>query len=61
MDELPLGQLQKLLLPRLGILQLLALALVAPAISACGRVGPPMPPAGVPNVYPKAYPSVEQH
>ncbi len=39
----------------------LVLALVAPMIVACGRVGAPMPPAGVPNVYPKAYPSADQH
>lgn len=39
----------------------LIIALVAPAITACGRVGAPTPPAGVPNIYPKDYPSADQH
>jgi hypothetical protein len=34
-----------------------AMLLVAAfALADCGKKGPPQPPAGVPNVYPRAYP-----
>jgi ABC-type transporter Mla maintaining outer membrane lipid asymmetry permease subunit MlaE len=39
----------------------LALTILAPVLTACGRVGAPTAPAGVPNIYPKAYPSADQH
>lgn len=43
------------------LLMAVMFALVVPMITACGRVGAPTPPAGVPNIYPKAYPSADQH
>jgi predicted small lipoprotein YifL len=36
---------------------LLALVLLAVALSACGKRGQPEPPAGEPNTYPRVYPS----
>ena len=32
--------------------------LIALALAGCGRKGPPQPPPGVPDVYPRTYPSV---
>ncbi len=43
------------------LLMAVMFAMVAPMIAACGRVGAPAPPAGVPNIYPKDYPSADQH
>ena len=34
-----------------------ALALVLALLAACGKKGEPEPPAGVPNTYPRTYPS----
>jgi predicted small lipoprotein YifL len=36
----------------------LLLLLVAFGLAACGRKGEPQPPPGVPNTYPRVYPSV---
>ena len=36
----------------------LVLLVVAVGLAGCGRRGPPQPPAGVPNTYPRAYPGV---
>jgi predicted small lipoprotein YifL len=33
-----------------------ALLLLALGLADCGKKGPPQPPPGVPNVYPRAYP-----
>jgi predicted small lipoprotein YifL len=35
----------------------LALALLALALSGCGKKGDPVPPANQPNTYPRPYPS----
>jgi predicted small lipoprotein YifL len=35
----------------------LALLIVAVMLAGCGKKGPPQPPPGEPNVYPKVYPS----
>jgi len=43
------------------VLLFLALALGAQSLAACGRVGPPSPPVGVPDTYPKAYPSADKN
>jgi predicted small lipoprotein YifL len=37
--------------------RLLALLLLAATLVACGKIGPPEPPPGVQNTFPKAYPS----
>lgn len=37
--------------------RLVVLLILAATLAACGKVGLPSPPAGVPNTYPKAYPS----
>ena len=37
--------------------RVLAVALIALALAACGKKGPPQPPPGVPNTYPQQYPS----
>jgi hypothetical protein len=34
----------------------IVLLLVALGLAACGKKGPPEPPPGVPNVYPRSYP-----
>jgi predicted small lipoprotein YifL len=34
------------------------LLLVGLALAACGKKGDPQPPPGVPNTYPRTYPSV---
>jgi predicted small lipoprotein YifL len=34
------------------------LLLVSLTIAGCGKKNPPQPPPGVPNTYPRAYPSV---
>jgi hypothetical protein len=44
---------------RLVVVTLL-LAVGLSALAACGRVGAPMAPAGVPDIYPKAYPSADK-
>jgi hypothetical protein len=36
---------------------LVLLVLLAAALAGCGRKGAPQPPPGVPNTYPRAYPS----
>lgn len=41
--------------PRIAVAVLLLLAL---ALAGCGRKGAPQPPPGVPDVYPRTYPSV---
>ena len=33
-----------------------ALLLLSLSLADCGKKGPPQPPPGVPNVYPRAYP-----
>jgi predicted small lipoprotein YifL len=35
----------------------LGLALLALALSGCGKKGDPLPPANQPNTYPRPYPS----
>lgn len=35
---------------------LLALLLLALSLAACGKKGPPQPPAGEPHTYPQPYP-----
>ena len=41
-----------------GAARMLALALlVALALTACGKKGPPKPPGDEPNTYPRIYPS----
>ncbi len=41
-------------LSRIGVALLLLLGLV---LAACGKKGDPQPPPGVPNTYPRVYPS----
>lgn len=41
---------------RVALAILLALALVAP-LAACGKKGPPQPPAGKESSFPRTYPS----
>jgi predicted small lipoprotein YifL len=41
-------------LPRIGVALLLLLGL---ALASCGKKGDPQPPPGVPNTYPRVYPS----
>ncbi len=36
---------------------ILVLFLVAGALAGCGRKGDPQPPPGVPNTFPRTYPS----
>ena len=35
----------------------IGVVLVAVTLAACGKKGPPGPPAGVPNTYPQNYPA----
>jgi predicted small lipoprotein YifL len=35
----------------------LSVLLIAVALAACGKKGPPQPPPDVPNTYPRTYPS----
>ncbi len=37
---------------------LLAFALLALSLAGCGKKNEPLPPKGVPNTYPRPYPSV---
>ncbi len=39
-----------------GLSRVLAIALIALALAACGKKGPPQPPPGEPNTYPQNYP-----
>jgi predicted small lipoprotein YifL len=34
----------------------IVLLLLAPALAACGKAGPPTPPPGAPDTYPRPYP-----
>ncbi len=36
----------------------IAVLLVGLALAGCGKKGDPQPPPGVPNTYPRTYPSV---
>jgi predicted small lipoprotein YifL len=37
--------------------RLLALLVLGVALAGCGKKGPPQPPPGVPNTYPRVYPN----
>ena len=37
--------------------RIMAVLLIALALAACGKKGPPQPPPDVPNTYPRSYPS----
>lgn len=39
-----------------GVSRLLALLLFVSVLAACGKKGPPQPPPGAPNEFPKIYP-----
>jgi len=42
-----------------ALLTLAAVAIVAGSLAACAKKGPPLPPAGVPDTYPRVYPPPE--
>jgi predicted small lipoprotein YifL len=43
---------------RVSRLAVAVLLLVGLMLAACGKKGDPQPPPGVPNTYPRTYPSV---
>jgi len=40
-----------------AVLRLMAVLLVALALTGCGKKGAPQPPSDVPNTFPRTYPS----
>ena len=39
------------------LFRIVALLLIAVALAGCGKKGNPLPPPGVPDTYPRTYPS----